>query len=256
MLSDVRRVGRIQTVDRAAAVLRLLAESRRQLALAELARELRLPKGTVFGIVQTLRTQGLVEQDSDSRRYRPGPALLVMGSAYRAHNESLVRSKHAAEMLAVRLEQTVRVGTLYDGRVLVLHHIPRGNEIGHRSDVGGLLPLDSTALGKVLVSEHPNPAPGYLTQDPVTAREHDQLIVEVDDVQVRGWTWMPRDPAPWLDSIAAPIRDHRGEIAAAIAISGPTHCLIDPAHGAPHQILVSRLVSAARAVSRGEAGGR
>ena len=45
--------GRIQSIERAAAILRLLSGRTRRLAVAELAGELGLPKGTVYGILRT-----------------------------------------------------------------------------------------------------------------------------------------------------------------------------------------------------------
>jgi DNA-binding IclR family transcriptional regulator len=49
--------GLIQSIERAAAVLRLLASGARQMGVAELARALALPKGTVHGILRTLQVR-------------------------------------------------------------------------------------------------------------------------------------------------------------------------------------------------------
>ena len=52
---------RIQSIERASAILRLLSGRTRRLSLAELAGELSLPKGTVYGIMRTLLSVGFVE---------------------------------------------------------------------------------------------------------------------------------------------------------------------------------------------------
>jgi DNA-binding IclR family transcriptional regulator len=239
---------RIQTIHRAAAVLRLLAGSR-PLALAELSRKLQLSKPTTFGILRTMRAEGLIEQDLDSRRYRLGPALLVMGASYRTQSALLAQARHSAERLAAGLEQSVRLATLYDGHVLVLHHVPSGGDDDHHSDIGSLLPVGSTALGRVLVSERPELIPSYLNGRQGRTTEAEQLLGELETITAQGWTWRTRDPAPWQDSLAAPIRDHRGDIVAAIAISGRSDHLTDD-QGAPRQTLVYKLISAAGAVSR------
>jgi DNA-binding IclR family transcriptional regulator len=79
--------GRIQSIERAAAILRLLSGRSRRLGVAELAGELELPKGTVHGILRTLQFVGYVEQDRESGKYQLGPALLHMGSSYLDGNE-------------------------------------------------------------------------------------------------------------------------------------------------------------------------
>src|SRR6476620_3844313 len=74
--------GRIQSIERAAAILRLLSGRSRRLGVAELAGELGLPKGTVHGILRTLQFVGFVEQDRESGKYQLGAAVLHMGSSY------------------------------------------------------------------------------------------------------------------------------------------------------------------------------
>ena len=95
--------GRIQSIERAAAILRLLSGRSRRLGVAELAGELGLPKGTVHGILRTLQFVGFVEQDRESGKYQLGAALLHMGSSYLDGNElrtarstGLTRSPHKA----------------------------------------------------------------------------------------------------------------------------------------------------------------
>jgi DNA-binding IclR family transcriptional regulator len=238
----------IQSIRRAASVLRLLTSSPRKLGVAELATELELSKGTVSGILRTLHAEGLVEQDEQSREYRPGPALLVMGATYRERNELLRGAFRASDGLAKRLQHSVRLGTLYDDRVLVLHHVASAAEAQHRSDVGLLLPLRSTALGKILLSGRPVLAGRRFGG----ARDADAGLelrpAELSEISAQGWTWLTGDLAPWQASVAAAIRGQRREIVGAIAISGPRELLI--ASGAPRRALVDELVDAAWATSR------
>ena len=72
----------IQSIARASAILRLLSGRTRRLGLAELAGELGLPKGTVYGILRTLLSVGFVEQDPESGKYRMGAALLHLGTVH------------------------------------------------------------------------------------------------------------------------------------------------------------------------------
>ena len=51
--------GHIQSIERAAAILRLLSGRTRRLGVVDLAGELELPKGTVHGLLRTLQSGGL-----------------------------------------------------------------------------------------------------------------------------------------------------------------------------------------------------
>src|SRR5829696_3315687 len=77
----------IQSIERAAAVLRLLARGPGRLGVVELSTALGLPKGTVHGILRTLTSVGFVEQDSDTGKYQLGAALLHLGTSYLDVNE-------------------------------------------------------------------------------------------------------------------------------------------------------------------------
>ena len=63
----------IQSVQRAVAILRCLSGSRR-LGVSELSEQLELAKGTIHGLLRTLRDEGFVEQDADTVMllHRPG----------------------------------------------------------------------------------------------------------------------------------------------------------------------------------------
>jgi len=66
---------RIQSIERAAAILRLLSGRSRRLGVAQLAGELELPKATVHGILRTLAGVGFVEQDAETGKYAAGLAV-------------------------------------------------------------------------------------------------------------------------------------------------------------------------------------
>jgi len=145
----------IQSIQRAAQVMHLLSGRARRLSLVELSAQMGLPKGTVFGILRTLQQVGFVEKDPDSAKYQLGAALLHLGSTYLDGNELRSRALNWADSLAARSNETVRIGTLHDGRVLVVHHVFRPDDSYQVLQVGSLLPLHATALGKALLAANP-----------------------------------------------------------------------------------------------------
>ena len=148
--------GRIQSIERAAAILRLLSGRSRRLGVVEIAGQLGLPKTTVHGILKTLRDVGFVEQDPDSGKYQLGAALLHMGSSYLDGNELRTRALNWSDSLASRSHESVRIGTLHEGRVLIVHHVFRPDDSLQVLDVGTLLPAHATALGKALLADSPD----------------------------------------------------------------------------------------------------
>ncbi|MHB1837910.1 MAG: helix-turn-helix domain-containing protein, partial [Solirubrobacteraceae bacterium] len=69
--------GRAATaVDRGAELLVRVLESERPVALADLASASGIPKSTASRLVSALERRGLVQQDGQRGRLRPGPAIL------------------------------------------------------------------------------------------------------------------------------------------------------------------------------------
>jgi DNA-binding IclR family transcriptional regulator len=245
--------GRIQSIERAAAILRLLSDATRHHGVGELAGELELSKSTVHGILRTLQAVGFVEQDGRSGKYRLGAALLHMGSSYLDGNELRNRALNWADALASRGDESVRIGTLHDGRVLVVHHVFRPDDTRQALDVGALLPAHATALGKVLLASR-----DYLYEEIVdagltrftaaTTTDPAVLRTELRGVRERGWAADVEELVGGEASIAAPIHDVQGVVVGAIGVSGPIERLCEA--GAASSRHVSYVREASRAISR------
>ena len=108
-----RRRGTIQSVDRAARILKALASGPRRLGVSRARRPARPSRPTVHGLLQTLQAHGFVEQDRDSDKYQLGAGLLQLGNSYLDLNELRGRSLVHAERLATRTGAAVRVGVMH-----------------------------------------------------------------------------------------------------------------------------------------------
>ncbi|WP_306839325.1 IclR family transcriptional regulator [Catenuloplanes nepalensis] len=243
--------GSVQSIERAAAMLRLLAHSRGRLGIVEIARSLDLAKGTAHGIIRTLQRVGFVEQD-EAGKYRLGAALLHLGTSYLDVNELRSRSINWADPLAARSGEAVRIGTVLEGQVLVVHHVFRPDDSLQTLDVGSLLPLHATALGKVLLASDSAAFASLRTMEAFTRRTlvaRRDLARELRTVRETGWASDVGELTPGEASIAAPIRGYGGLVVGAIGISGAIERLCSAAMR-PHPRLVGYVRDAARAVSR------
>jgi DNA-binding IclR family transcriptional regulator len=243
----------IQSIERAAAILRLLSGRTHRLGVVDLAGELGLPKGTVHGLLRTLQHVGFVEQDEETGKYQLGAALLHMGSSYLDGNELRTRALNWSDSLAARTNESVRIGTLHDGQVLIVHHVFRPDDSLQTLDVGALLPAHATALGKVLLAHHPYAAGeivkrGLEAFTDLTITDPDRLERELARVRERGWASDIGELVSGQVSFASPIIDRRGVTVGAVGIFGPPDRLLVARQ--PRGELVAFVREAARAVSR------
>jgi DNA-binding IclR family transcriptional regulator len=250
--------GTIQSVDRAARILKALASGPRRLGVSELADRLGLTRPTVHGLLQTLQAHGFVEQDRDSEKYQLGAGLLQLGNSYLDLNELRGRSIVHAERLAARADAAVRVGVMHGPSVIVVHHVFRPDATLQILEVGAQLPVHASALGKAILAHAPATAIDDLMAEPLpklTGRTltASALRSELDQVRERGFARERDEAVLGESSIAAPIFDHAGHAVGAIAVVGDTDRILPrgPAKGLPGAV-----VEAARAVTRELGGGR
>ncbi|MER5936768.1 MULTISPECIES: IclR family transcriptional regulator [unclassified Streptomyces] len=246
--------GPVQSIERAAAILRLLAGGSRRLGLGEVASSLGLAKGTAHGILRTLQHVDFVEQDPATGKYQLGAALLHLGTSYLDVNELRSRSINWADALAARSGEAVRLGTPLEGRVLVIHHVFRPDDTLQTLDVGALLPLHASSLGKVLLAYGATPVEPLLEHEPESYTRHTlvhpgELNRALGEIRELGWGAEVQEMSMGEAGIAAPIRGQGGLVVGAIGVSGAVERICDT-KGRPQAALITVLREAARAISR------
>jgi DNA-binding IclR family transcriptional regulator len=247
-----RRRGTIQSVDRAARILKALAGGPRRLGVSQLADQLALSRPTVHALLQTLLAHGFVEQDRDSDKYQLGPGLLHLGSSYLDLNELRARSLVQAERLAQQTGEAVRVGVLHGPSVVVVHHVFRPDAAFQVLEVGAQLPAHASALGKAILAYQPDALVAELTAEALprlTSRTLTATAVaaELADVREKGFARERDEAVLGESSLAAPIVDHGGHAVGAIGVVGETRRIFPrgPAKGLPEAV-----TDAARSISR------
>jgi DNA-binding IclR family transcriptional regulator len=249
----------IQSVERASRILKTLGAGAPRLGVTEIADRLGIAKGTVYGLLRTLETQELVEQDAETGKYRLGPAMLQLGNAFLEHHELRSRSLLWADSLASRVGEAVRVGVLHGRAVLIVHHVFRPDDTVQVLEVGAAIPWHASALGKATAAfldadRRRTLLAGALTR--LTGRtiaEPHELSEVLERVALDGVAAEDQEAVLGEAGIAAPIFDHRGRPAGAIGVVGPADRLRPdlPAEG-----VVAAVKDAARGVSREMGAGR
>jgi DNA-binding IclR family transcriptional regulator len=245
----------VQSIERAAAVLRLLAAAPDGLGVVELGNALGLAKATVHGIVRTLQQVGFVEQDQSSR-YHLSEALAHLGDSYLDLNELRSRAINWADSLASRSGEVVRVGRLVSGKVIVVHHVFRPDDSDQDLDTGTTLPPHACALGKAALAFDTSGAvqpdrrrrrlEAYTTR---TVTDPARLADELAGVRESGWAGEFEEHVVEQAGIAAPIRGLGGLVVGTVGLTGPVE-RVCTSNGRFRPNLVSMVRATADAIGR------
>ena len=243
----------IQSVTRAAQILKALGNESPRLGVTELAERVGLAKATVHGLLRTLEEEGLVEQDPDTGKYQLGMVLFQLGSTFLENNTLRSRSLFWADALANRTRQSARVGVLHGDHVVVVHHVFRPDDTVQILEVGASIPWNASALGKALVAHLPPARRRRLLAGPFerltgsTLADTGALTAATDRVAAAGVAVDDQEAIVGEAGIAAPVFDSSGHVAGALGITGPVERLIPDG---PVPELLGAVRECARGLSR------
>jgi IclR family pca regulon transcriptional regulator len=218
-----------QSLERGLAILSAFKPARPELGISELARELGLTRSTSHRYVATLARLGYLQQNAVSRKYRLGPRVLDLGfSAINSMELRQIASTHL-QQLSDETNHTVNMAIL-DGADIVYIERCRSAQQGQREidlnlHVGSRLPAYCTSMGKVLLAGLPEDELAevldrveFQQRGPNTL-DRRALVDALEVVRQAGIAVNNEELAYGLRSIAVPVRDRTGSVAAAINLA-------------------------------------
>ena len=139
------KVGDSQSISRAAAVLRVIADHPGS-SLGEIAKATGLARSTVQRIVGSLNSEGFLSKTFGQQGVYLGMELARLGAKVNIDARALMRP--LMEDLHARIGDNIDMTTLSEGRVFVIEQIASNEAIRVMSHVGKEHPIHCTANGK------------------------------------------------------------------------------------------------------------
>lgn len=208
------REGGIQTIARAASILRALERSPSGMSLGELAGALDLPRSTVQRLVDALKAEGFLIRASPRGGVRLGPMLLRLAGL--AEHASAKRIRPLIADLSHRLRETVDVSTLQGGAAVFVDQATGRQRLVAQSAIGERFPLSATAPGKALLAmldpPHARTAlarslkefPAWPLDDP------EAFWAEIEECRTRGTAFDEENHSPGIAAVGVAFMDPDG----------------------------------------------
>lgn len=217
----------VASVGKAFAVLQSFSSDAFELTLSEIAARAALDRGTAFRLVQTLIDLGYLQSIPQSRRFRLGLACLDLGytvlsaGTLRALAEPLLRE------LVPLVSDAASLGALDGGDVIYLARVGTGLD-RHKMDrrPGTRIPAYSAALGHILLAHLPRDEQirrlelrPRIKLSERTLTDLDALLDRLELVRQQGYAVSDGENAYGLRTLAAPIFDQQGSVAAGLSVT-------------------------------------
>jgi IclR family KDG regulon transcriptional repressor len=249
--SEARKPERLSSVASAIRLLKAFSEHEVDIGISDLARRLGIAKSTVHRLASTLVSEGLLEQDRNTGKYRLGVALFRLGVLVRRRMDVSNEARPFIYDLRAKINESVHLAIRDGTEIMYVYNLESTHAIRMRSDLGVRKPVYCTAEGQAILAFQPQEAIDEvitaglkpLTPNTITSAEKFQKALAL--VRQRGCAIEDEESELGMVCVAAPIRDDSGVVAAAIGIAGPVTRLSKKAVAAviPHLIETADLVS-------------
>jgi len=219
---------RVQVLDRAFAILDLLAEDGGELGGAELSARLNLHKSTAHRLLTVLERNCYVDRSPANGKYRLGWKLIDLGMRAIARLDVRELARPKLERLMDETGETAHLGVLRKGEVVSVANVQSRRSLRTPATVGQRAPAHCSSQGKaILAFLSPEDFKEFVQTYGLKAYTGNTLTrsaalrAELERIRQQGYAVDNEEFEQGLKCIGAPVRDHSGEVVAAISIAGP-----------------------------------
>ena len=217
------------TVTKALTLLNLFSNARPEIGLSDFARLAKRDKATALRLLNELADNGFVEQDSKSKLYRLGPALIRLANIRELTVPANRAAEQALKQLAIATNETVHLSVLNRQQLSTLAHIENSTHATRvHIDPAEMLPLHATGSGLVVLAfSNPALVNDVLTADLdtwTTATHTDAKTLGniISNVAKTGFGVSDQGFEKDVYGIAAPLFGPDGTCTGAVAVAAPT----------------------------------
>ena len=250
--AEPRETDFVQSLQRGLAVIRAFDAENPALTLSEVARATGLARAAARRFLLTLVDLGYMRVED--RRFTLTPRVLELGHAYLS---SLTLPDIALPYMrdfVAAIRESSSLCVLDEDQIVYVARVPAKRIMSVSISVGTRFPAFATSLGRVLLAGQTDEwLAAYLSSvdltpmTPRTIARPAQLVAEIERVRRQGWAMVDQELEEGVRSLATPIHDAAGKVAAAINVSvHASRWSLD----AVREQLLPRLLETAAAIDR------
>lgn len=242
---------RLSTLEKGFNILSLFDKDHPIMSISEVASRLSLPQSTVYRYIATLKSSGLVEEDTKPGCYRLGLKILELAQAVKRQS-IMDLSFPIMEQLANQTGETVILAGICGQKGICMEKVEGYHNLRVSYERGATFYLHAGATGKALMA--------YLSeeeQDSIikevglpkftenTITDPQRLKVELKKIREDGFAVSDGEVHQGVRAIAAPIFNGRGKIIADLSLGAPIHRL----EGSRKEETIQLVTNAARRIT-------
>jgi DNA-binding IclR family transcriptional regulator len=223
----MKDINRVQSIDRAVAILECFSEEKKELRLSEISEKLDLNKSTVHGIITTLKYHGFISQDEETQKYKLGIRFIEFGDLVTNSLNIRNATLSVIDEVCGKIEETIHVAILDGLDIVWIEKKECNKSIKTSTKIGARLPAYTTADGKIILCyQDKDKINNYLPKripkfTPNTITGKAGFIKRLEEARKNGYIIDNEEFVEGIKCVAAPIFDHEGNVRFSLSTTGP-----------------------------------
>ncbi len=198
-----------------------------RMGISDLSRRTGLSKSTVYRLVHTLRSLGYIIPVEEENKYTLGPKVLGLGFAVLSSLELREVAQPYLMELSRNIKETVNLAVLDGWRLIYVERIKTQQILNINLHVGSRLELFNTAMGRILAAfQGTDWLSGYLRylqqipEAEIYRKDRGKKLLKIlEEIRNNGFAVNNEELTPGLRSVAAPVRNRKGNVVGAVNIA-------------------------------------
>jgi DNA-binding IclR family transcriptional regulator len=213
----------VVVLERALAILNVLAEAKSDLGTNEIARRAGVNPSSASRLLATLARSELVRRAPDSGRYHLGLRLVQLGNAALARVDLRDLARPHLTALMEATGETATLSVPGETTAMTLDFVQSSSSVRSVAEVGRPSVPHATAVGKVYLGYGGTlPDTDLVACTHRTITDRDELEKALAEVRERGWAEGLEERELGLHAIAAPVLDSSAKLVAIVGLQGPS----------------------------------
>lgn len=221
----------VQTIERVAFILDIVGRYPNGLSLGDLAHEANLPKGSAHRLLSSMTYFDFVRQDPTTKNYHLGFKLVDLGNLLLSQIDLRSEARPFLIHLSESVKETIHLVVLDGNMALYIDKVDlytKSSGLQMISRLGSRIELHCSSVGKVLLANmEDSDAEAIISNTGLTRRtaktitDPSQLMRHLSSIREKGYAIDDEENEGGIRCVGAPIRNERGQVKAAMSISGP-----------------------------------
>ena len=215
----------MQTNDRIAQLLDLLSKYKDGVGINQISETVNLPLSTTHRMLDGLKSNGLVIQDSISRRYKLGVKILTLAANMINDMDIIKIAKPIIEDLSTKYGQLMFLSVLENNQIVCVDMVNNAPGMKFYVQVGANMPVYCSASGKIIAAYLDDIQIDKILQVESRTKFTDNTKLDIDEIKKElkiakelGYSICDEEMELGVRAISTPIRNRDGNVFASITI--------------------------------------